>query len=262
MTFQPCPPEFAALAERLADAARPVIRKYFRTPVAVDDKADDSPVTIADREVETVMRTLIQQTFPEHGILGEEHGRQNCDAEYVWVLDPIDGTKAFITGKPSFGTLIALAHRGRPILGIIDQAITDERWLGADGRPTTLNGERVMVRPCPDLAHAYAYTTGPECFDAYTRPGWDRVAARVKLPRYGCDCYAYALLATGFVDLVVEAGLKPYDYSALVPVIENAGGIVTDWNGAGLTIASDGRVCAAGDRRTHAEALGVLVPHP
>ena len=254
----PVPAEFVALANRLADAARPIVRKYFRTPVAIDDKEDSSPVTIADREVEAAMRALIRDAFPEHGILGEEHGRENTDADYCWVLDPIDGTKAFITGKPCFGTLVALAHRGRPILGLIDQAITDERWLGGDGLPTTLNGKPVRVRTCPDLAHAYAYTTGPEYFDAATRPGWDRIAAKVKLRRYGADCYAYALLATGCVDLVVEAGLKPYDYAALVPVIENAGGIATDWTGEALTIHSTGRVCAAGDPRLHAEALAVL----
>jgi inositol-phosphate phosphatase/L-galactose 1-phosphate phosphatase/histidinol-phosphatase len=253
-----CPPEFVALAEQLADAARPVIRKYFRTPVAVDEKDDASPVTIADREVETAMRALINQTFPAHGILGEEHGRENCDAEYVWVLDPIDGTKAFITGKPSFGTLIALCRNGIPILGIIDQAILGERWLGAVGHGTRLNGQPARVRACDDIAKAYAYTTGPEHFDAATLPAWNRIAGRVRQPRYGCDCYAYALLTSGFVDLVVEAGLKPYDYAALVPVIENAGGIITDWQGASLTMHSDGRVCAAGDARLHAQALGVL----
>ncbi|NFV78649.1 histidinol-phosphatase [Magnetospirillum aberrantis] len=252
------PAEFVALAGRLADAARPVIRKYFRTPVTVDDKADSSPVTIADREAEATMRAIISETFPEHGILGEEHGRHNTDAEWVWVLDPIDGTKAFITGKPSFGTLIALAHRGKPVLGVIDQAILDERWLGGAGHPTTLNGQPARVRDCDALAKAYAYTTGPEFFDADTLPAWNRIAERVKQPRYGCDCYAYALLTSGFVDLVVEAGLKPYDYAALVPVIENAGGTVTDWLGQPLTIASDGRVCAAGDARLHALALEVL----
>ncbi len=253
-----CPPEFVTLAERLADAARPVVRKYFRTPVAVDDKADDSPVTIADREVEAAMRAILTAEVPDHGILGEEHGQTNCDAEWVWVLDPIDGTAAFITGKPSFGTLISLAHRGRPVLGIIDQAFTDERWLGAAGRPTTLNNAPATVRACPDLAHAYAFTTAPELFCPRTRPGWDRLAARVKRVRYGCDCYAYALLASGFVDVVVEAGLKPYDYAALVPVVEGAGGIMTDWSGNPLTIHSDGRVCAAGDKRVHAAALAVL----
>lgn len=253
-----CPSEFLALADRLADAARPVIRQYFRTPVAVDAKSDSSPVTIADREVETAMRALIRETFPDHGILGEEHGRENAEAEYVWVLDPIDGTMAFITGKPSFGTLIALCHGGRPILGVIDQAILGERWLGADGRPTTLNGNPARVRACAELEQAYAYTTGPEFFDAATLPAWERIRDRVRQPRYGCDCYAYALLASGHVDLVVEAGLKPYDFSALVPVIANAGGIVTDWAGQPLTMHSDGRVVAAGDPRLHARALEVI----
>lgn len=253
-----CPDDFIALAHQLADAARPVIRKYFRTPVDVDDKADASPVTIADKEVEATMRALIKARFPDHGILGEEWGQDNVGARLVWVLDPIDGTKAFITGKPSFGTLIALCQDGVPILGVIDQAITDERWIGAKGRPTLLNGRPVSTRPCDALAKAYAYTTGPEYFDAATRPGWDRVAARVKLARYGCDCYAYALIATGFVDLVAEAGLKPYDYCALVPVIEGAGGVVTDWAGRAVTIASPGTICAAGDARLHAQALEVL----
>ncbi|MDA8230771.1 MAG: histidinol-phosphatase [Magnetospirillum sp.] len=252
------PSEFVLLAERLADAARPVIRRYFRTPVTVDDKDDSSPVTIADREAEAAMRVLIREAFPEHGILGEEHGTENPDAEWTWVLDPIDGTKSFITGKPSFGTLIALAHRGRPVLGVIDQAITDERWVGGAGRATTLNGTPVKVRACPDLAKAYAYTTGPDHFDAASLPAWERIARRVKQPRYGADCYAYALLATGFVDLVVEAGLKPYDFAALVPVIEGAGGIATDWRGQKLGLGSEGRVCAAGDARVHAQALGVL----
>lgn len=258
----PCPPEFIVFAEQLADAARPVIRRHFRTPFAIDDKPDASPVTIADREAESAMRALIAAAYPAHGILGEEHGGTQTDAEYVWVLDPIDGTKAFITGKPSFGTLIALCRHGRPILGIIDQAITDERWLGAAGRQTTLNGKPVAVRPCPDLAHGYAYTTGPEYFDADTLPAWERIRVRVKSPRYGCDCYAYALVATGCVDLVVEAGLKAHDYAALVPVIEGAGGLCTDWQGQSLHLGSamdsGGRVCAAGDPRLHAEALRVL----
>lgn len=253
-----CPSEFIALAERVAEAARPVIRRYFRTPVPIDDKDDQSPVTIADREAEAAMRALIAEAFPAHGILGEEYGNERCDAEFVWVLDPIDGTKSFITGKPSFGTLIALMQHGRPILGIVDQAITGERWLGAAGRSSSLNGKPVTVRACPDLAHAYAYTTGPEYFDETTGPAWERVRVQVKSPRYGCDCYAYALLATGFVDLVVEAGLKPYDYAALAPVITGAGGLCTDWLGQPLTLASDGRVLAAGDARVHAEAMRVL----
>lgn len=250
--------QFIPLAHRLADAARPIVRRYFRSSVVVDDKADSSPVTIADREVETAMRNILQDMVPQHGILGEEHGHKNTDAEWVWVLDPIDGTKSFITGHPCFATLIALTHRGIPVLGLVDQAITNERWLGAVGYPTRLNGSRVNSRACPDLTHAYAYSTGPEYFDSRTRPAWDRITKKVKSVRYGCDCYAYALLATGCIDLVVEAGLKPYDFCALIPVVEQAGGIVTDWQGKPVTITSNGLLCAAGDQRVHKDALAIL----
>lgn len=249
---------FLPLAHRLADVARPIVRRYFRTGVVVDDKADESPVTIADREVETAMRAILKEVVPHHGIQGEEHGKDNPDAEWVWVLDPIDGTKSFITGHPCFATLIALTHRGVPVLGIVDQAITDERWLGAVGYPTTLNGNPVRSRACPDLAHAYVYSTGPEYFCPRTQPKWERITQQVKSVRYGCDCYAYALLATGCVDLVVESGLKPHDFCALVPVVEQSGGIISDWQGKALTVHSDGCLCAAGDKRVHQDALAVL----
>ncbi len=250
--------DFITLAHRLADAARPIIKQYFRTPMEIDDKDDSSPVTIADREVERAMRDILSQAAPEHGIIGEEWGEDHADAEWVWVLDPIDGTKAFITGKPCFGTLIALTHRGKPVLGVIDQAITDERWLGALSHGTTLNGGKVETRPCKDISKAYAYSTGPELFGPKTRKAWDRIVGSVKNARYGADCYAYALLATGFVDLVIETGLKIHDFAALVPVIEGAGGIITDWHGKALSLKSDGKVCAAGDKRLHAQALDIL----
>jgi inositol-phosphate phosphatase/L-galactose 1-phosphate phosphatase/histidinol-phosphatase len=249
---------YIQLASRLADAAGAVIRRYWRTPVAVDDKGDQSPVTIADREAEAAMRQIIGQTCPDHGILGEEHGSQHLDAKYVWVLDPVDGTRAFITGKPSFGTLIALWQDGKPLLGVIDQPILKERWLGVRGRPTLLNGQEVRCRPCDALDKAALYATGPEMFEGQDAADFERLRKKVKLPRYGADCYAYALLATGFVDLVCEASLKPYDYAAMVPVIEGAGGVCTDWQGRPLTLASEGRVLAAGDARLHGMALKVL----
>lgn len=258
MTLPPCPSEYIAFAGALADAAGAVIRRHFRTRVEVDDKSDASPVTIADREAEEAMRRLIMEAYPAHGIFGEEHGRHQENAHYVWVLDPVDGTKAFITGKPSFGTLIALVRGGVPILGIIDQPIIGERWLGAAGRGTTLNGAPASVRPCAELGHAYLYATGPEMFAGPNADAWGRLAPRVKQPRYGADCYAYGLLASGFVDLVVEAQLKPYDYCALVPVVEGAGGIMTDWHGRRLGLVSDGRVVAAGDARMHRAALDTL----
>jgi histidinol-phosphatase len=237
-----------ALADALADAARTVIRRYFRQKIAVDDKSDLTPVTVADREAEAAMRRLIEAQFPDHGILGEEHGAVRREAEYVWVLDPIDGTKSFISGIPLFGTLIALTYRGRPILGVIDQAILGERWVGAAGHPTTLNGAPVRSRACAALDKATLFSTAPEVmFRGDDLAGYRRLAGAVKLVRMGADCYAYAQLASGFIDLVVEAGLKPYDYCALVPVIEGAGGMMTDWQARALDLGSDGKVIACGD---------------
>jgi inositol-phosphate phosphatase / L-galactose 1-phosphate phosphatase / histidinol-phosphatase len=249
---------YLALASDLADAAGEAIRPYFRRPLAVDDKPDRSPVTIADRAAELAMRRLIAARFPAHGIFGEEFGREREEAEFTWVLDPIDGTKSFISGVPLFGTLIALAYRGRPILGIIDQPISRERWIGAAGRPTTLNGVPIRCRHCPALAAATVFATSPDMFRGDDAAAFARVAAAAKLVRFGADCYAYGLLAHGFIDLVVEASLKPYDFSAMLPIVEGAGGVASDWQGAPLTLVSDGRVLVAGDRRAHQQALALL----
>ena len=251
-------PELVALAHRLADAARPIAARYFRTGVAVDDKTDQSPVTIADREAETAMRALLSAEVPQHGVFGEEHGAVRTDADFVWVLDPIDGTKAYITGLPIFGTLIALLHRGRPVLGVIDQPILGERWLGVEGEPSTFNGKPIRVRPCPTLDRAYMYSTAPIMFPGAFEKRHQALAQRVKLFRWGGDCYAYGLLASGHVDLVVENSLKLYDFAALVPVIKGAGGIVTDWRGKELDAHSDGSVLAAGDAAIHGAAMEVL----
>ncbi len=251
-----CPADLIALAHHLANASGEAIRPHFRAGVPVETKDDDSPVTIADREAEQAIRALITHAHPDHGIVGEEHGTERVDAEYVWVIDPIDGTKSFITGTPMFGTLIGLVHRGCPILGVIDQPITGERWIGAAGHGTKLDGKPVHVRACADLARAVLFTTSPELLNH--RPGFARLRSRVGLIRYSADCYAEAVLATGFADLVVEDGLKVYDYIALIPVIEGAGGIVTDWGGSKLGLASDGSLIAAGDRAMHAAALELL----
>ena len=245
-------------AQHLADAAGEVIRPYFRKPLAIRDKADLSPVTAADREAEEAMRALIESHFPEHGILGEELGGVRENAEFVWVLDPIDGTKSFISGVPLFGTLIALTRGRRPILGIIDQPISRERWMGASGRPTTLNGAVIGCRACPTLDGATLFATTPDMFKREDAASFARVSAAVKLTRFGADCYAYGLLAAGFVDLVLEASLKPYDFCAMVPVVEGAGGVATDWQGEGLDLTSDGRILVAGDRRAHAAARTLL----
>jgi len=252
------PAELVALANRLADAARPIAARYFRTPVTVDDKSDLSPVTIADREAETAMRALLAKHVPAHGIFGEEHGAERTDAEYVWVLDPIDGTKAFITGLPIFGTLIALLHRGVPVLGIIDQPILKERWLGGAGRPSTLNDRPIKVRACAALDKAYMYSTAPLMFPGPIAKRHEALAEKVKLFRWGGDCYAYGLLAAGHVDLVVENSLKLYDFAAVVPVIKGAGGTITDWKGRELDMHSDGSVLAAGDPAIHRAAAAIL----
>jgi histidinol-phosphatase len=252
------PAELVALANSLADAARPIAARYFRTPVTVDDKSDQSPVTIADREAETAMRALLAKHVPTHGIFGEEHGVVRADAEYVWVLDPIDGTKAFITGLPIFGTLIALLHRGVPVLGIIDQPILRERWLGTAGRPSTLNDRPIKVRACASLDKAYMYSTAPLMFPGPIAKRHEALAEKVKLFRWGGDCYAYGLLAAGHVDLVVENSLKLYDFAALAPVIKGAGGMITDWKGRELDMRSDGSVLAAGDPAIHLAASAVL----
>lgn len=250
---------FLAFAHRLADAAAEVIRPYFRSRIAVDHKADASPVTIADRAAEQAMRQLILTTYPDHGIEGEEFGRDRVEAEFVWCLDPIDGTKSFITGRPLFGTLISLLHHGRPILGIIDQCILKERWVGAMGRTSTWNGQPIKVRPCLELAQAVLYATSPGMFKtAAERSAFGRVEAAVHLPMYGGDCYAYGLLAMGFADLVIEASLDSHDFMALVPVIEGAGGLMTDWQGRALTTSSVGQVVAAGDPALHRQALALL----
>lgn len=252
------PASYVALAERLADAAGPVIARHFRTRVEVDDKDDDSPVTIADRQAEERMRAILEAEVPDHGILGEEYGTVRADAEWVWVLDPVDGTRAFITGMPIFGTLIGLCHRGRPVLGIIDQPILRERWLGHTGAQSTLNGRPIATRACASLSNAYLYSTAPSMFTDSLAPRHLKLAQVVKNLRWGGDCYAYGLCALGHVDLVVEASLKQYDYAALGPVIEGAGGVCTDWAGKPLDLHSDGTIVAAGDRRLHALALATL----
>jgi histidinol phosphatase-like enzyme (inositol monophosphatase family) len=253
--------DLIAFAEKLADSARPAARRWFRTGLAVEDKPDESPVTLADRSIERQLRTAIGERFPEHGILGEEHGSEGADRELVWVVDPIDGTKAFITGSPLFGTLIALARAGRPILGVIEMPALGERFVGAAGRPTTHDGKPCRVRDCREIGRAALYATSPEMFDGSgsgDAAAFARVAKAVKLRRWGGDCYAYGLLALGSVDLVIEAALQPYDFMALVPVVEGAGGIMTDWKGRPLHIGSDGHVVAAATPELHRAALGLL----
>ena len=254
----PVPDKFVALAERLADAAGAAIRHHFRTQVPVDAKPDATPVTIADRDAERAMRELLAAQAPDHGVIGEEEGHHNADAEYVWCLDPIDGTKAFITGKPMFGTLVSLTHRRVPVLGIIDQPVSRERWLGVAGRGTTFNGAKCATRRCASLRDALLNATTPDMFEGDDGIAFARLAKSVRHALYGGDCYAYGLLASGHIDLVVEAQLKPWDYCALAPIIEGAGGRMVDWQGESLVLGSDGRVIAAGDPALVGPAIEAL----
>jgi myo-inositol-1(or 4)-monophosphatase len=247
-----------ALAQRMADAARRIALHYFRQPLAIEAKADASPVTQADREIETCLRQMIGEAFPQHAILGEEFGFAD-GAGYTWVLDPIDGTRSFITGSPLWGTLIALLDGSRPVLGLIEIPATGERWFARAGSGCTLNGQPARSSGCTRLEAARVYTTSPDAFAE--RADWDRfdrLSRRAAMRRFGGDCYAYALLASGHIDLVVEAGLQPYDYLASVAVIEAAGGRISDWRGEPLTTASDGRVVAAASEALWRAALAEL----
>lgn len=237
-----------ALALRLADAAGDAIRPYFRT-VSAERKDDATPVTLADRAAEEAMRRILAAEVPKDTVIGEELGSTAGSSGRSWVLDPIDGTAAFLAGRPIFGTLIALVVEGWPVLGIIDQPILGERWVGVSGRPTTLNGKPVRTRACRELADATIGTTGPHYFDDHDGEHFMGLAAKTDHRRMvmGGDCYNYAMLATGQLDIVCEANLKLHDWAALVPVVEGAGGTMADWNGEPLHAASDGRVIALGD---------------
>lgn len=254
--------DFGAFVAELATESGRAILPFFRAHHATEDKSQGGvfdPVTEADRAGETIMRHLIRRSFPAHGVLGEEFGNENIDAEYVWVLDPIDGTRAFISGIPVWGTLIGLTRAGVPVYGMMHQPFTGERYSG-DGRQARYegpNGPRILrTRQTTDLAQATLMTTTPALFKGAEAEGYARVESRVRLPRYGCDCYAYCMLAAGHVDLVIETGLKPYDIVALIPIIEGAGGIVTSWDGG--SAAGGGSVIAAGNEALHQAALSLL----
>ena len=251
-------------ANRLADAAGSVIRPLFRGDWEAETKEDASAVTEADRAAEAVMRKMIEEERPDDGIIGEEYGRTNEGAGRQWVLDPIDGTQSFVAGRPIFGTLIALMQDGWPVLGIIDQPINTERWAGRVGEGTTLNGKPVKTRPCRGVEGMSMATTSPHCFSADEADAWLNVVTNAypkkPWPVYGGDCYNYALLASGHIDLVMETGLKLHDYAALVPVVEGAGGVMSDWQGNPLDADSDGTVIALGDPARIEDVLAAMGP--
>lgn len=250
--------DFIPFANSLADKSGEILRRYYRNFGKVITKEDQSPVTIADQETESALRKLIEAKYPEHGIIGEEHGRIREHAEYVWVIDPIDGTASFVIGRPIFGTLIALLHNGEPVLGLMDQPITKERWVAAKGAGCLFSGSSAHVRSCDILKKAVLCTTGPQYFNEGEEKQFDKIAAHAKQVVYGGDCYNYALLASGHVDAVVEAGLKLHDFAALKVLVEEAGGVITDWHGKTLNAESDGSVIACGSKTVHGEILALL----
>jgi inositol-phosphate phosphatase / L-galactose 1-phosphate phosphatase / histidinol-phosphatase len=253
------------LVEELGDEARVIARKYFSEPPSMEQKADKIPVTQADRNIEVALVGSTRRAFPEHSIVGEEFGEQSASSaqtsadRFTWIVDPVDGTGSFAVGNPLFGTLIGVLRNGAPWIGAVEMPVLGERWVGS---PTGsfLNGRQTSTSECAELANATLCTTSPDIFDAEGRKAFDRVVSQVALRRYGGDCYNYALLATGRVDLVVEAGLQPYDYLPIVPVIEGAGGIITDWEWRPLRRHSDGRVLAAANEVLHRQALALLQP--
>ncbi|MGH7120050.1 MAG: histidinol-phosphatase [Acetobacteraceae bacterium] len=257
----PAATAFLAAAEAAADAAGAAIRPYFRATMAVEEKADQSPVTRADRAAEQAMRDVLVRHFPEHGLAGEELGCERPDARFCWVLDPIDGTRAFITGRPLFGTLVALLEAGRPILGLLDQPITGERWIGRAGSPTQFTGPlggRAGCRPCPTLAAAELSATSPELFSRSESARIARLQAACHRVTWGGDCYGYGLLALGLIDIIAESSLKFWDWAALVPIVEGAGGKMTDWEGDALAESGSGQVLAVGDAALLQPALALL----
>lgn len=259
MSEKTCLHEYVNMAKTMADAVRPIIKKHFRTRLDVIAKSDDSPVTIADRDAETEMRRIIRETYPDHGIRGEEFGCENLDADWCWVLDPIDGTKSFVSGSLCFGTQIGLAYRGAPMLGIIDQPITGERWIGVAGERSTLGSAPISTSKTEDIAQAVIYTSAVEQFSEDQKSAFTQLSGASNFTRYSHDCYAAGLLAIGMVDVLIEANVYDYDIVPQIPIIEGAGGLITDWRGNKLGRGPKFEsVLVAANPTLHAKAIELL----
>ena len=252
------PGEVIDLANLMADTAGRIALSYYRRDLEIISKEDDTPVTLADRGIEMALRELLTERRPQDGIIGEEFGETKSKSGFTWVIDPIDGTKSFTIGRPSFGTLIGLCEGETPVLGIIDQPVTKERWLGVAGQPTMLNGEIAQTRKCDDLKKAIFGTGSPIQIARNDALRFERFEKACRYPVFQGDCYFYGLMANGGIDILVEDYLGIYDFIALVPVIEGAGGIITDWSGAKLTLASGSNLLATGDPELHSKALALI----
>ena len=258
--------DLEAFLNELCDAAAKETLKMFRQPMLVTNKEEENeggtgfdPVTLADKAAEKVIRKMIKKRYPDHGILGEEYGSENVDARYCWIIDPIDGTRSYISGLPLWGTLIGLYKNGEPIAGIMHQPFTDERYL-SNGSASVLihrgKRQKIFGRKSHSMDECIMLTTSPTLFEDSELAAYQRVEKACKLTRYGTDCYAYAMVACGQVDLVVESKLFIYDIAALIPIVENAGGRMTNWQGG--SAAQGGQILACGSAEIHQQAIALL----
>ena len=252
------PFQFIKLANKCADASGKIIKKYFRKKIKINVKKDNTPYTKADCEAEKIIRELILKKEPSCGFVGEETGAINTHNEYCWVIDPIDGTKSFITGKPTFATLIGLLKNNKPVLGILNQPILNERWIGIANVETKLNNKKVRVRKCKSIKGAKMYATSPMMFQERNKKIYKNVRAKIGECLFGADCYSHGLMSLGFVDVILEANLKPWDYIASASIISGAGGKITDWNDNDLNLQSDGRILATGDSNIHKQIIKII----
>ena len=250
--------EYISFANNLADKSAEIIMHYFRSKFDIEKKNDSTPVTIADKKSEEIIRDLINKKYPDHGIIGEEYKNDKSDNEFTWVIDPIDGTQSFIAGHKDFGTLIALLYNKKPILGIINCPAHEERWIGLHNQPTTLNNNIVKTSKIKKIKDSYVFTSGLYFNDKMFRAGFDKIIKHTKHHRFGGDCYMYGMLANGLIDIVIEDTLKTWDYMALIPVIEGAGGVITDKYNKKITADSDGSLVASANPELHTEVFDIL----
>ena len=250
--------ELLNFSNYLADQSEIIIKSYFRKDIKVESKSDESPVTIADKKTELKIRDLIEKKYPNHGILGEEFDSKNINSEFLWVIDPIDGTRSFIAGHKDFGTLIALLHNNEPIIGIINCPMHEERWIGIKNRKTTFNGEIVETSKENQLSNSYVCTSGLYFDNKHFREGFNQIIKKTKYHRFGGDCYMYGMLASGLIEVVIEDTLKPHDYMALIPVIQGAGGTITDKYGNSINLTSNGSIVVSANEKLHKQLIKII----
>tara|TARA_B100001123_G_C15312870_1_gene1025109 strand:- start:927 stop:1712 length:786 start_codon:yes stop_codon:yes gene_type:complete len=249
---------FISFANNLADESEKIIMNYFRKSMNTESKQDNSPVTVADKKSEEKIRMLIKNEYPSHGIIGEEYERVNIKSEFTWVIDPIDGTRSFVAGHKDFGTLIALLYKKEPILGIINCPAHNERWVGRKNHPTTYNGNIVKTSKVNKIEDSYLFTSGLYLEDKNFREGMENIIKQTKFHRFGGDCYMYGMVTMGLIDIVIEDTLKIWDYMALIPVIQGAGGIVTDKFNKSITYESQGSLIVSANKELHSEIMKIL----